>query len=64
MESLTSAETTEALEKLKELEKIYNSKESRKAKWETAKKILVWVTDKSVDVAIAYFPVIMSILNK
>lgn len=64
MESLTSAETTEALEKLKELEKIYNSKESRKAKWETAKKILVWVADKSVDVAIAYFPVIMSILNK
>lgn len=64
MQSLTSAETKEALEKLKELENIYNSKESRKTKWETAKKILIWVADKSVDVAIAYFPVIMSILNK
>lgn len=64
MESLTSAETKEALEKLKELENIYNSKGSRKTKWETAKKILIWVADKSVDVAIAYFPVIMSILNK
>lgn len=64
MESLTSTETQEALEKLKELENIYNSKESRKTKWEITKKILVWVADKSVDVAIAYFPVIMSILNK
>lgn len=62
MESLTDQETKEALEKLKELETIYNSKENRKQKWEKAKKILLWVADKSVDVAIAYFPIIMNIL--
>lgn len=64
MESLTNEETTEALEKLDELEKIYNSKESRKNKWEMAKKILVWVADKSVDIAISFFPIIMDVLSK
>lgn len=62
-ESLTEEETKEALKKLNELQKIYELSESRKTKWEKAKNILVWVADKSVDVAIAYFPVIMSILS-
>lgn len=64
MESLTSEETGEALEKLKELEKIYCSKDSRKKKWENAKKILVWIADKSVDLAITYFPIISKILTQ
>lgn len=62
-ESLTDEETKEALQKLKELEKIYNSGESRKSKWEKSKKILIWLADKSVDIAIAYFPAIMSIFK-
>lgn len=63
-ESLTIEETGEALEKLKELQKIYESKEKRKCKWEKLKNILKWLADKSVDVAIEYFPIIMSTLNK
>ena len=63
-ESLTDEETKDALAKLKELQKIYESKDSRKTKWEKAKKILIWLADKSVDVAIAYFPIIVSILKK
>lgn len=63
-ESLTEEETKEALIKLKELQKIYESNETRKTKWEKAKKFLIWLSDKSVDVAIAYFPIIMATLNK
>ena len=63
-ESLTSEETSEAIKKLKELQKIYESKDSRKNKWEKTKSILVWLADKSVDFAIAYFPVIFSMLKK
>ncbi|MDD3341570.1 MAG: hypothetical protein PHN72_05230 [Bacilli bacterium] len=63
MESLTDEETTEALQKLKELETINNSSESRKKKWETAKKILVWLADKSVEVGIAFIPIVMQVLS-
>ena len=62
-ESLTEDETKDALVKLKELQKIYESNESRKIKWEKSKKILIWLADKSVDIAIAYFPIIMSIFK-
>ena len=62
-ESLTDEETKEALNKLKELQEIYESRDSRKSKWEKAKKILAWLVDKSVDVAIAFFPTILSILS-
>lgn len=63
-ESLTSEETSEAIKRLKELQKIYESNDSRKNKWEKTKSILVWLADKSVDFAIAYFPVIFSMLKK
>lgn len=62
-EYLTDEETKEALAKLKELQKISESNDSRKNKWEKSKKILIWLADKSVDIAIAYFPVIMSIFK-
>lgn len=62
-ESLTEEETKEALKYLKELKEIYESKGNRKSKWEKAKKILIWLADKSVDIAIAFFPVITSILS-
>ena len=63
-ESMTDIETQEALKKLKELESIYKSNESRKQKWEKSKKILKWLADKSVDVAISYFPIIVSMFQK
>lgn len=62
-ESLTEEETKEALKYLKELKEIYESKGNRKSKWEKAKKILIWLADKSVDIAIAFFPIITSILS-
>ena len=58
MESLTENETKEAISKIKEIETIYNSKESKKKKWEKIKGILIWLADKSVDLAIAYLPII------
>lgn len=63
MESLTETETSEAIEKVKEIEKIYKSKESKKKKWESIKNILIWLADKSVDLAIAYLPIITNSLN-
>lgn len=63
MESLTETETNEAIEKVKEIEKIYKSKDSKKKKWEKIKNILIWLADKSVDLAIAYLPIITNSLN-
>lgn len=62
-EALTDEETKEALTKLKELQKICESNDNRKNKWEKSKKILIWLADKSIDIAIAYFPIIMSIFK-
>lgn len=63
MESLTENETKDAIEKVKEIEGIYKSNDSKKKKWEKIKNILVWLADKSVDLAIAYLPIITSSLN-
>lgn len=62
-ESLTKEQTDEALKILQELKDIYNSKDSKKNKWEKSKKFLLWLADKSVDVAISYFPIILEILK-
>ncbi|MDO5555553.1 MAG: hypothetical protein Q4G09_02550 [Clostridia bacterium] len=64
MESLNDEETKEALQELKELEEIYKSTENRKSKWTKCKKILLWLADKSVDVAIAFIPIIKELLEK
>lgn len=63
MESLTENETKEAISKIKEIETIYNSNESKKKKWEKIKGILIWLADKSVDLAIAYLPIITNSLK-
>lgn len=63
MESLTESETKEAIEKIEEIENIYKSKDSKKKKWEKIKNILIWLADKSVDLAIAYLPIITNSLN-
>ena len=63
-ESLTDSETKEILVKLKEMQKIYESDDSRKNKWEKAKKILIWLADKSVEVGIAFLSIIMSSCNQ
>lgn len=61
MESLTNEETEEILKRIKELEEIYKSNDKRKNKWEKAKKIAIWLLDKSVDVAIQVLPILLAI---
>lgn len=63
MESLTTEETEEALKRVKELEVIFNSKDSRKKKWEKAKKVVAWLLDKSVDIAIQVLPILLEIIK-
>ena len=61
MTSLTDEETQEIKAKLDELEKIVNSKDKKKTKWEKAKSILVWLADKSFDVGITLLPLLLKI---
>ena len=61
MTSLTDEETQEIKSKLDELEKIVNSKDKKKTKWEKAKSILVWLADKSFDVGMALLPLLLKI---
>ena len=63
-EVIVDEQTKEALLYLKELQTIFESKESRKNKWEKAKKIVGWLLDKGVDVAISYLPAIVSMISK
>ena len=62
-ESMTESQTKEALEYLNELRKIYDSNDTKKNKWEKAKKIVSWLIDKGVDVAIAFLPTIVSMIG-
>ena len=64
MESLSSEDTQIALEKLNELKDISNSKESRKNCWSKIGPIFKWLADKSVELAIAFMPIISQVLNK
>lgn len=62
-ESLTEEQTKEALQKLEELKIIYKSKDSKKTKWAKVKPIMIWLVDKSVDVGIAFLPLITSMFG-
>lgn len=61
MTSLTDQETEEILSKIADLEKIVNSKDKKKSKWENAKSILVWLADKSFDVGMALLPLLLKL---
>lgn len=61
MTSLTNEETEEILAKISELEEIINSKDKGKHKWEKAKKVLVWLADKSFNVGMALLPLLLKI---
>ena len=62
-ESLTEEQTKEALQKIEELKTIYDSKDSKKTKWSKVKPIMIWLADKSVDVGIAFLPLITSMFG-
>lgn len=62
-ESITSVsdkEIDEILEKINEIENICKSNERKTKKWEKVKRIIIWLMDKGVDVAIQLIP---SIIN-
>ncbi len=61
MTSLTNEQTQEILDKINEIEKVVNSTEKRKTKWEKIKPVLVWLADKSCDVGIALLPLLLKI---
>lgn len=61
MTSLTDEETQEIKERLNELEKIINSQDKKKTKWEKSKGILTWLADKSFDVGMALLPLLLKI---
>lgn len=62
-ESITSVsdkEIDEIIEKINEIENICKSNERKTKKWEKVKRIIIWLMDKGVDVAIQLIP---SIIN-
>lgn len=61
MTSLTNDETKVILEKITEIEKVVNSNDSKKTKWEKVKPVLKWIADKSLDVGIKLLPLILKI---
>lgn len=61
--SLTEGQTKEALQKLEELKTIYENKDNKKTKWTKVKPIMLWLADKSVDVGIAFLPLITSMFG-
>lgn len=63
MSSLTTEQTQEVLEKIKEIEETVKSTDNKKTKWEKVKPILKWLADKSCDVGIALLPLILKIQN-
>ena len=61
MTSLTAEQTQEILDKIDEIEKVVNSTDKKKTKWEKLKPTLAWLADKSCDVGIALLPLLLKI---
>ena len=61
MTSLTEEQTKEALEKVSEIESVVKGEGNKKSKWEKIKPILVWLADKSFDVAMTILPLLLQV---
>ena len=61
MTALTDEQTQEALEKVSEIESVVKGEGSKKSKWEKIKPILVWLADKSFDVAMTILPLLLQV---
>lgn len=61
MTSLTDDQMKDALEKVDEIESVVKGAGSKKSKWEKIKPILVWLADKSFDVAMTIMPLLLQI---
>ena len=62
-EMLNSVQTNDCLKKIDEVEEIVKSSDDRKNKWEKLRRIIVWLADKSVDVAVSLLPIIYKALE-
>ena len=60
---LGDKEKEELLEKLKEIEDLQKSKESKSKKWSIAKEIFKFILDKGADIAIMYIPHILEAIK-
>jgi hypothetical protein len=61
MTSLTDEQTKEALDKVSEIESVVKGDGNKKSKWEKIKPILVWLADKSFDVAMTILPLLLQV---
>lgn len=61
MTSLTDEQTNEVLAKVDEIEDVVNGNGNKKSKWEKIKPVLVWLADKSFDVAMKLLPLLLKI---
>lgn len=61
MDGLSDSDTIEVLKKIDEIKAIVEAHETKKAKWQKMKSVLVWIANKSVEVGIALLPLIMQI---
>lgn len=61
MNSLTIEQTKEILDKITEIENVFNSIGSKKTKWEKIKPILIWLADKSFDVGMILLPLLLKL---
>ena len=61
MTSLTEEQSKEALGKVSEIEAVVKGDGSKKTKWEKIKPVLIWLADKSFDVAMTMLPLLLQI---
>jgi hypothetical protein len=61
MDFLPQSEMTEILERINVLEAVIGSTDNKNNKWEKIKPFLTWIADKSVDVGIAFLPLLLNI---
>lgn len=61
MTSLTNEETEEILDKISEIQRVVESKDSKKSKWEQIKPVLKWLADKSYDLGKTILPLLLKI---
>ena len=54
----------ELLDKLEEIKELESSRENKAKKWITGKKILAFILDKGVDIAISFIPLILQAISK
>lgn len=61
MTSLTEEQTEDILKKVDEIESVIKENSSKKSKWEKIKSVLVWLADKSFDVAMTILPLLLKV---